>query len=57
MMRKKTEDKDELEYVRLIQESISYRDDIRTIQVYFKTLISFRCGSARASKKLTLSTR
>jgi hypothetical protein len=40
MMKKKEMDRDELEYVGLIKDSISLKLDIRTIQVCFKTLIS-----------------
>jgi hypothetical protein len=39
MMKKQGMDKDEVEYVDLIKDSISYREDIRTIEVRFKNLI------------------
>jgi hypothetical protein len=39
MMKKQGMDNDEVEYVDLIKDSISYREDIRTIEVRFKNLI------------------
>ena len=40
MMMNQKMDEDELEYVGLIKDGISYKEDIRTIQVSFKALIS-----------------
>jgi hypothetical protein len=40
MMKKQKLDNDELGYVRDIRNSISFKEDIRTMQVSFKTLIS-----------------
>jgi hypothetical protein len=40
MMKKQKLDNDELGYVRDIRNSISFKEDIRTMQVIFKTLIS-----------------
>ena len=57
MKKKHDLDKDELEYVGLIEDSIRNRKDMMTIEVCFKTLIYFRFGSAKALQKLTSSTR
>jgi len=48
MKKKQDLDKDELEYVGLIEDSIRNRKDIMTIEVCLITLIYFSCGSARA---------
>jgi hypothetical protein len=57
MMKNHEMDVDELEYFCLIKDSICYKEDISAIQVCIKNLISFRCGSARASKKQTMTTK